>query len=150
MSMDNMCMLEGRLAADPRFTDNEEARHKRVRFPLAVQREGVDKNKNPDAKDVDYLPIVAWGNQAAAVAKYCMKGKKVKVQGELRQTIYEKNGETVYGFEIRATPFGIKFGDSPKKDQQPNQEDLVKAVLEKLQDKTEEPTTSTDDECPIP
>lgn len=154
MSLDNKCLFDGRLAADPKFWDNDDPKKRRVRFPLAVQRKGVDKAKNPEAKDVDYFPIIAWGNQSAAIAQYCKKGKRVKVEGELRQNIYERDGETIYELEVVAAPYGVEFKEDAKKNQAPeqtvSQEDLVAAVLAKLQtDKsTEAPTTN--DECPIP
>ena len=75
----NYCVLIGNLThdVDLRYTPSGKAV---ANFSIAVgQPTAQDKEQ-----ETDYFDIVVWGSYAENVAKYCQKGRKVCVQGRLR------------------------------------------------------------------
>lgn len=47
--------------------------------------------------ETDFINIQVWGKQAENLAKYCGKGSKILVHGELRTSNYkDKDNKTVY------------------------------------------------------
>lgn len=89
--MNNVSLL-GRLARDPDYYVSEKEDGSNVcRFTLAV-------NRNKD--EADFISCVAFGQQADAVADYCVKGDRLGVSGRLRTGSYEKEGETIYTTDV--------------------------------------------------
>lgn len=89
--MNNVSLL-GRLARDPDYYVSEKEDGSNVcRFTLAV-------NRNRD--EADFISCVAFGQQADAVADYCVKGDRLGVSGRLRTGSYEKEGETIYTTDV--------------------------------------------------
>ncbi|WP_155485291.1 single-stranded DNA-binding protein, partial [Paraclostridium sordellii] len=76
----NHVVLVGRLTRDPelRFTPGDGIPI--VNFTLAINR--PYKNKNGE-NEADFIFIEAWNKQAENIAKYCMKGSLVGVEGSL-------------------------------------------------------------------
>ena len=102
----NSTHLVGRRAADPRFSEGAEPSKNRCWFVLAVGRRG---------EGADFIPCVAWGARADAVAKHCRKGKEVAVDGRLHSY---RNGEA---FTLEVNVSNISFGADPKKGSAPEQ-----------------------------
>ena len=89
--MNNVSLL-GRLARDPDYYVSEKEDGSNVcRFTLAV-------NRNKD--EADFISCVAFGQQADAVADYCVKGDRLGVSGRLRTGSYEKEDETIYTTDV--------------------------------------------------
>ena len=89
--MNNISLL-GRLVRDPDYYVSEKEDGSNVcRFTLAVNR-----NK----EEADFISCVAFGQQADAVADYCVKGDRLGVSGRLRTGSYEKEGETIYTTDV--------------------------------------------------
>lgn len=84
-SYNSICLI-GRLTRDPE-TSFTSSGTQVTKFSLAVDRR-MDKRQN-----TDFVPIVAFGKLAEAVANYCAKGQLVLVDGELNIDQYEKDGE---------------------------------------------------------
>lgn len=85
------------------------------RFSLAVNR----KYEQNGEKKTDFFNIVAWENLAANMHKYCKKGSKIAVIGELQQRTYEVNGEKRYTLDILANEIEFlnnKSEEQPKTD----------------------------------
>ncbi len=80
-TMRNSVMLIGRPGAEPEvknFNDN-----KKARFSLAVTES--KKNANGEwVNDTQWFPIVAWGPVADRVEKNVKKGKRIAIDGSLR------------------------------------------------------------------
>ena len=90
----NSVSLLGRLAMDPDYYVSEKEDGSNVcRFTLAVNR-----NK----EEADFISCVAFGQQADAVADYCVKGDRLGLSGRLRTGSYEKDGETIYSTDVVA------------------------------------------------
>jgi single-strand DNA-binding protein len=95
----NMVVLVGRLTRDPemRYTSTGLAL---CRFSLAVNR----KKRSGDnwVDEVSFVDISIWGRQAEALNNYLNKGKQVAVQGELRQSRWEQDGQKRSRIEVVA------------------------------------------------
>ena len=80
-TMRNSVMLIGRPGAEPEikaFNNN-----KKARFSLAVTEN--KKNANGEwVSDTQWFPIVAWGAAAERVEKNVRKGKRIAIDGSLR------------------------------------------------------------------
>lgn len=77
-------------------------------FTLAVGRKF--KNANGE-KETDFIPIVAWRQQAEAASKYLHKGSKAAVSGSIQTRNYEaQDGTKRYVTEIIADE--VEFLDS--------------------------------------
>lgn len=51
--------------------------------------------KNKDGQSItDFIPIVAWGNQANVLAKYCQKGQRIAIAGKMQSRNYTANDQT--------------------------------------------------------
>ena len=70
-----------------------------VRFTLAVDR----SHKVNNEKVTDFFNIVAWRGVADNIGKYCKKGDKICVKGELQNRSYQaSDGRTKYVTELNA------------------------------------------------
>lgn len=79
----NSVHLIGRLATD---VDVKEVNggSKVSSFILAVDR---------SSDEADFFRIKAWNSQAEAAGEHLGKGRRIAVEGSLRQDVYEKDGE---------------------------------------------------------
>lgn len=103
----NKAILMGRLTRDP------EMRTTQSQLPVASFTIAVDrrfKNANGE-KQADFIPIVAWRQQAEFVSKYFHKGSRIVVVGSIQTRNWEDNeGNRRYATEVIADE--IYFGDS--------------------------------------
>jgi len=71
-----------------------------AKFSIAVNRS--KKSGDQWDEEVNYFDIVLWGKIAEALSKYLLKGKQVAVDGELRQSRWEQEGQNRSKVEIHA------------------------------------------------
>lgn len=83
-----MCI--GRLTRDPELTTTNSGIAV-LRFGLAVNRKFKDENGE---NITDFFNIVAWRGLAENINKYCKKGSKVFIAGELQNRSWEKDDGT--------------------------------------------------------
>lgn len=105
----NKVMLIGNLGSDPevRYTADGVPV---ANFNLATNKRWKDKNTGEDKEDTQWHRIVAWRGQAENVEKYCHKGSKVYIEGELRTRDWEdQEGNKRYVTEVQA--FQVRFLD---------------------------------------
>ena len=80
-TMRNSVMLIGRPGADPEMKTFNNS--KKARFSLAVTEN--KKNANGEwVSDTQWFPIIAWGPIADRVEKNVKKGKRIAIDGSLR------------------------------------------------------------------
>ena len=74
-------------------------------FTLAVNRvkEGAD-----------FITVLAWGNTAEVISKYCYKGFRLGVKGHIETGSYEREGRTIYTTQVVAE--SVEFLEPKKKD----------------------------------
>lgn len=98
------------------------------KFTLAVNRK---YSKNGE-KQVDFINCVAWRKTAENLVKYCRKGSKIAVEGNIQTGSYTNNhGTRVYTTEVVAET--IEFLDNVKK-QQEHQDEYYNANNDYNQD----------------
>ena len=103
-TMRNSVMLIGRPGAEPEtrtFNDNRIV----TRFNLAVN--GMRRNaNNQQVKDTQWFTVVAWDKTAERVALAVKKGKRIAVDGTLRNNEWtDKNGQRHLSTEIHLNNF---------------------------------------------
>ena len=116
MASVNKAIIIGNLTRDP------ELRHTQggtavCTLSIATNRTWKDKNEEKQ-EEVEFHRVTVWSKTAENVAKFCAKGKQVYVEGRLKTTSYEKDGEKKYSTEIVADQvlfLGSK-GDAPRND----------------------------------
>jgi single-strand DNA-binding protein len=117
----NKVILLGNLGADPelRYTGSGVPV---LSFRLATKETWVDKNHDRQER-TEWHSVVLWGSRGEALAKHLYKGSSVLVEGGLRTSSYEKDGQKRYKTEVhareilfagrRATPVGSDAGGPP-------------------------------------
>lgn len=81
-----------------------------AKVSIAVNRKYKDEEGN---KITDFFNVVAWRGLAENIAKYCSKGSKVFIAGELQNRSWEKeDGSKAYTTEIIASE--CEFLDTKK------------------------------------
>ncbi|MHB1485687.1 MAG: single-stranded DNA-binding protein [Saccharofermentanales bacterium] len=107
----NKAIIMGRLTKDPdiRTTQTQTAV---ATFTVAVDRRFKSANGE---KQADFIPVVAWRQQADFVGKYFKKGSKIIVIGSIQTRTYDdKDGKKVYVTEIVADE--LEFAESKRED----------------------------------
>lgn len=96
----NKVMLLGNLGADPelRMTAGGQAI---LKLRLATTETYLDKS-NTRQERTEWHSITVWGKRGEALAKILAKGSNIFVEGSLRTSSYEKDGEKRYRTEIVA------------------------------------------------
>jgi len=99
----NEITVGGRLCQDPTFTKGNTPEKDRVWGRLAVMGEHTD-----------FVPFVAWGQQARHIANYCTKGKMMVVTGQLR-TATKQRPDATYDNYYEVNARQVTFGPDAKK-----------------------------------
>ncbi len=96
----NRVMLLGNLGADPdlRVTSGGQAV---LKLRLATTESYLDKS-NTRQERTEWHSITVWGKRGEALAKILGKGSSIFVEGSLRTSSYEKDGEKRYRTEVIA------------------------------------------------
>ncbi|MCL2778452.1 MAG: single-stranded DNA-binding protein [Polyangiaceae bacterium] len=97
----NKVMLLGNLGADPelKMTAGGQAI---LKLRLATTESYLDRN-NTRQERTEWHQITIWGKRGEALAKFLSKGERIFIEGAIRTSSYEKNGEKRYRTEIHAT-----------------------------------------------
>ena len=109
----NKVMLLGNLGADPelKVTPSGQAI---LKLRLATTESYLDKS-NTRQERTEWHSVTVWGKRGEALAKILGKGSSIFVEGGIRTSSYEKDGEKRYRTEIVANNIilaGRRGGDS--------------------------------------
>lgn len=107
----NMMQVIGHLGADPevRFTPSGRAV---ANFRVATTESWQDST-GKDREETEWHRVVAWGKLAEICGEHLKKGRQVYVQGRLKTSPYEKDGQTHYSTEVIAQTVTF-LGPPPK------------------------------------
>jgi single-strand DNA-binding protein len=96
----NKVLLLGNLGADPELKIFSGSCVLKLR--LATTESYYDKN---DARQerTEWHSVAVWGKRGEALSKFLKKGDRIFVEGSIRSSSYEKDGEKRYRTEINAT-----------------------------------------------
>lgn len=105
----NRVMLFGNLGADPelKMTQGGTAI---LKLRVATAERYQDKGGNWQDR-TEWHTVVVWGKRGEGLSKILSKGSTVFVEGSLRTTSYEKDGEKRYKTEVVAQK--VLLGGSP-------------------------------------
>lgn len=97
----NRVFLLGNLCADPEYrTTNGGTGVLKLR--MATNERYLDKDKAWQER-TEYHSVTVWGKRGEALSRFLTKGSSVFVEGSLRTSSYEKDGEKRYKTEINAS-----------------------------------------------
>ncbi len=96
----NRVMLFGNLGAEPelRFTKGGQAV---MQLRLATTERFKDQSGTWTDR-TEWHSVVVWGKRAEALSKFLRKGSSIFVEGSLRTTNWEKDGQKHYKTEVNA------------------------------------------------
>lgn len=104
----NRVMLLGNLGSDPELRVTQGGQPV-LKLRLATTEKYLDKN-NTRQERTEWHSVSLWGKRGEALAKFLKKGERVFVEGSIRTSSYEKNGEKRYSTEIVATDVILNGG----------------------------------------
>lgn len=95
----NKVMLIGRLGADPevRYMPSGDAI---TTIRLATTRRWKDRNTNERKEETEWHRVTFFGGLAKVAGEYLKKGSQAYVEGRIKTTKYEKNGQDHYSTGI--------------------------------------------------
>lgn len=103
----NKVILAGRLCADPELRRTQKGTAAAT-VSLAVDR---DYAKPGEIREVDFVPLIAWGSTAEFMARNFKKGRVAIVAGRLALRRYEdRDGKKKSAIEVVVSD--VYFGDS--------------------------------------
>jgi single-strand DNA-binding protein len=96
----NKVMLLGNLGADPelRTTPSGQAI---LKLRIATTESYLDKSNTRQEK-TEWHSVTMWGKRGEALARLLSKGDRIFIEGALRTSTYDKDGEKRYRTEIVA------------------------------------------------
>jgi single-strand DNA-binding protein len=97
----NKVMLLGNLGADPELKVTQGGQSV-LKLRLATTETYLDRNQTRQER-TEWHSVTLWGKRGEALAKFLTKGERIFVEGSLRTSSYEKDGEKRYRTEINAT-----------------------------------------------
>jgi single-strand DNA-binding protein len=97
----NKVMVIGNLGADPELRSTSGG-DSVLKLRIACSESYLDRNKVRQER-TEWVSAVLWGKRAEALAKILSKGDRVFIEGGLRTSSYEKDGQKVYKTEVNVT-----------------------------------------------
>ena len=94
----NRVILIGNLGQDPKVETKNGITY--ARLSIGVNEYWRDREGNKQER-TDWFNVVAFGKIAVNLS-HLVKGAKVGIEGKLRSSTYEKNGETRYSVDLHA------------------------------------------------
>lgn len=120
----NKVMLIGNLGADPelKVTSGGQAI---LKLRIATAESYVDKQTNERKERTEWHSVTLWGKRAEGLARILKKGSRIFVEGSLRTSSYDKDGEKRYRTEINAVNVilaggGDRQGPTPQGEGRPS------------------------------
>jgi len=116
----NRVQIIGRVGKDPEERSTKNGLNY-VLFPVAVDRWWKSRN-GESRKETDWFNVEVWGKLAEICRNYLNKGRLVFVEGRMRTTRYEHEGETRYFTKVIAS--SMQMLDRPAKEASEAEEEM--------------------------
>lgn len=97
----NKVMLLGNLGADPELRSTAGGTAV-LKLRIATTESYLDAHRERKER-TEWHNVVIWGKRAEGLAKILAKGTRIFVEGGLRTTNYEKDGQRHYKTDVNAT-----------------------------------------------
>lgn len=104
----NQVILMGRLTRDPETRTTPSGKTV-TSFSIAVDRQGADDQ-------ADFFDVTAWEKTGELVQQYLSKGRRVLVQGRLRQDSWDDKETGKKRSRVEVTANDVTFLDGPNGD----------------------------------
>jgi|WetSurMetagenome_2_1015567.scaffolds.fasta_scaffold01426_9 single-strand DNA-binding protein len=119
----NIAIISGNLTADPemKYLSSGTAI---CNFSVAVNSQY--KKGEEIVKEVDFFTIKTFGKLAEISGEYLKKGRKVTVNGKLKQERWEKDGKQQSRVVINA--INVEFGDSKSSENTPSEKNAAEEI----------------------
>ena len=123
----NSIAIHGRLTANP------ELKHTQSEVPFCTFTVAVNKSYTQgDEKITDFFNCIAWRGLGEMIAKNFHKGKEIIVYGEMNNNPYDKDGQTVSWWQLKAN--GVDFCGKKESNTQAQADMGVPEGFGKIQD----------------
>lgn len=116
--MINKVTLLGRLGRDPELRNGNNTAV--ARLSIATTEKWRDKQGNPQER-TEWHNVSLFGRQAEIAGEYLHKGELVYIEGSIRTSSYEKDGETRYSTDILGRELKLMPRATQQAQQQPRQ-----------------------------
>jgi single-strand DNA-binding protein len=107
----NRVQLLGNLGADPELRQTQAGAVLKLR--LATSETYLDKDKQKQER-TEWHSVVLWGKRAEGLARILAKGSRLLVEGGLRTSSYEAEGQKRYRTEVVASNILLQGGGPPR------------------------------------
>jgi len=101
MASVNKVIIVGNLGRDPE-TRQLPSGGQVTNLAVATSRSYTNKSNNERVEETEWHRIAVFGKQAESCERYLSKGRQVYVEGRLKTTSYEKDGQKRYSTDIVA------------------------------------------------
>lgn len=91
----NKIILSGRISNDLELKQAQNG-VSYLKFNIAVDRNYAKNGK----RETDFISCIAWNKSAEFISNYFSKGRSITVIGNIRNNVYEVNGERRYSTYI--------------------------------------------------
>lgn len=111
----NKVLLLGNLGADPELRVTPSGQPV-LKLRLATTESYLDRSGTRQER-TEWHSITVWGKRGEALSRILNKGSSIFVEGSIRTSSYEKNGEKRYRTEVIANNIilaGGRRGDGPR------------------------------------
>lgn len=105
--MINKAILLGHVGNDPEIRTMNNG-DKVANFSLATSETWKDKNTGEKKQKTEWHKVAVFGRPAELVEKYVNKGSKLYIEGKIKNSSYEKDGQTFYKTEVVLSGFDSK------------------------------------------
>lgn len=123
--MINNVVLVGRLTKDPELKKTQ-SNISYTTFILAVNRNFTDQSGETKA---DFIPCIAWRNQAENLVRFMRKGSQIGVQGRIQTGSYETEDGMRYTFDVLADSIQFLESKSQTEETQNEYYDVQKDIV---------------------
>ncbi|WP_394821467.1 single-stranded DNA-binding protein [Pendulispora albinea] len=114
----NKVILLGNLGADPDFRETDTTSV--LTWNLACTETWLDARKQRQER-TEWVRVVAFGRRAEGLSRVLRKGDRIFVEGSLRTTRHERNGETAYTTAVIASNVVLSGGARRPSDEEPRE-----------------------------
>ncbi|MBQ9471423.1 MAG: single-stranded DNA-binding protein [Bacteroidales bacterium] len=121
----NKVILVGNVGRDPEIRATENGT-KYARFSLATNETFLDKQGQRQTQ-TEWHRVVVWGKQADYIELYVKAGKLLYIEGRLRTSNYEKDGQKHYTVDVVCDRFKF-LGPAPDQRQPQAQPSAAPAI----------------------
>lgn len=116
MSSVNKAIILGNLGRDPE-TRYSQAGNPITNFSVATSEKWKDKQTGQMQESTEWHNCVCFGRTAEIAGEYLRKGSKVYIEGQLKTSSWEKDGQKFYRTEINVRE--LKMLSTPQSENRP-------------------------------